>query len=309
VANVLCIIERSAGSPCPVCLEALGIGRRLSSEFGATLFAIVPVGREPIGAEDEERLSATLSLHGADRVLLVVDEGDSVPREVGLAGVLDWDLHGRALTAVCEAQPPSVVLFGDSPGARSVAPRLAAKLGAAYLVRGLLETREGKLVALEESPEGLRFLPLQDGLEFPLVATTARGRHRLARGTATDSADVLQLSPTPPQLIAVTPPPAELRPTIALRATASTAQSDLPSALLDRLSPDPPPSAGQLSTGLVTVSLEGAPWGGRGVRVALGTERPGADLVVEGDGRALAQELLAALTVLQRSGDAAKEQP
>jgi hypothetical protein len=180
VANVLCVIEQHAGRALPVSLEVLGQARRLSTALGATLYAVVPLGRAPRYGEDD--IIAVLGRHGADKVILVTDEtlGDR-------AAVMRWGTHGPAIVTITEALPPALVLFGATAGARDVAPRIAARLGAAYLHDAWVELEPGSdagLALWEDLGDGAgpRTLPLPDGLEFPVVATIPPGRYEVARG-------------------------------------------------------------------------------------------------------------------------------
>ncbi len=47
MANILVVVELWQGEPLPVCLEVLGQARRVATELGATLYAIVPAGQAP----------------------------------------------------------------------------------------------------------------------------------------------------------------------------------------------------------------------------------------------------------------------
>jgi electron transfer flavoprotein alpha subunit len=180
VANVLCVVELHEGRALPVCLEVLGQARRLSTTLGATLYAVVPLGRAPQYGEDD--IIAVLGRHGADKVILVTDEtlGDR-------ASAMRWGTHGPAIVTITEALPPALVLFGATAGARDVAPRIAARLGAAYLHEAWIELdgSDAGLALWEDAGDGgeARALPLPDGLEFPVVATIPPGRYAVAHGS------------------------------------------------------------------------------------------------------------------------------
>ncbi len=124
MANVLCVIELSMGRALPLSLEVLGQARRLSTELGATLYAVVALPRAPGWSDDD--LVATLAAHGADKVVVATDETLDGNEE------LRWGTHGAALSAVCDLLSPSLLLFGLTPCAREVAARAAARLGAAF---------------------------------------------------------------------------------------------------------------------------------------------------------------------------------
>jgi electron transfer flavoprotein alpha/beta subunit len=182
VANILCVIEVAGAGPRPVCLEALGQARRLGTHLGATVYAVVPLPRAPKFAEDD--LIATLSKHGADKVVLVTDEA----LEPG-ATSMRWGTHGVAIATASDLLPPSLLLFGATAGAREVAARAAARLGAAYLPEAWLELQADKLVIWRGSEAKL------DGeLEFPVVATIPPGRYQPAEGFDDAEVEVIAAS-------------------------------------------------------------------------------------------------------------------
>ena len=111
-------------------LEVLGQARRLSTELGATLYAVVALPRAPSWSDDD--LVATLAAHGADKVVIATDE------TLGGGGEeLRWGTHGAALAAVCDLLSPSLLLFGATPTAREVAARAAARHRRGLPARGV----------------------------------------------------------------------------------------------------------------------------------------------------------------------------
>jgi electron transfer flavoprotein alpha subunit len=178
VANVLCVVELHDGKALPVSLEVLGQARRVSTELGATLYAVVALPRAPSYGEDD--LIAQLAAHGADKVVIATDE------TLGGGDDLRWGTHGGPLGAACDLLSPSLLLFGQTPPAREVAARAAARIGAAFLVDAWIEAREGKLWLWEGAGKMARAI---DGeLEFPVVATLPPGRYEHAHGD--DEAEV-----------------------------------------------------------------------------------------------------------------------
>jgi electron transfer flavoprotein len=178
VANVLCVIELLQGKALPVSLEVLGQARRLSTDLGATLYAVVALPRAPSWSDDD--LVATLAAHGADKVVIATDETLDGGEE------LRWGTHGAALAAVCDLLSPSLLLFGATPTAREVAARAAARIGAAFLHEAWLESDDGKLALFEGAGDDARTL---DGeLEFAVVATVPAGRYTVSVGD--DEAEV-----------------------------------------------------------------------------------------------------------------------
>lgn len=181
MANVLCVIELLHGRALPVSLEVLGQARRLSTELGATLYAVVAVPRAPSWSDDD--LVATLAARGADKVVVATDE---TLDQNGSGEELRWGTHGAALAAVCDLLSPSLLLFGATPMAREVAARAAARIGAAFLHEAWIEARDGELALFEGAGADARTL---DGeLEFAVVATVPAGRYAVAIGD--DEAEV-----------------------------------------------------------------------------------------------------------------------
>jgi hypothetical protein len=178
VANILCVIELCDGRALPVSLEALGQARRVASELGATLYAVVALPRAPSYGEDD--LIVQLAAHGADKVVIATDE------TLGGGEDLRWGTHGGPLAAACDLLSPSLLLFGQTPPAREVAARAAARMGAAYLTDAWLEVRDAKLHLWEGASATARAL---DGdLEFAVVATVPAGRY--LPGSGDDEAEV-----------------------------------------------------------------------------------------------------------------------
>ena len=185
MANVLVVIELAQGKPLPVSLEVLGQARRVSTLLGASLYAVVPLDHAPSHSEND--LIADLAGRGADKVVLVIDV-----QLKGARNGLRWGTHGAALSMACDLLPPSLLLYGLTPGAREVAPRAAARLGAAFLAEAWVEVRNDVLHLWEGSGQEAR--SLEGDLEFPVVATVPPGRYELARGE--DEAEVEVLTST-----------------------------------------------------------------------------------------------------------------
>jgi electron transfer flavoprotein alpha subunit len=175
VANVLVAVELVGAHALPVCLEVLGQARRLGTRLGATVYAVLPLERAPSYGEDD--VIAELSRHGADKVVVVTDEALAEGRPA-----MRWDTHGAALASVNELLPASLFLFGATAGAREVAARLAARMGAAFLADAWVELGEDRLTLWDGSGAAARALALDGTLEFPVVATVPPGRYRMAAG-------------------------------------------------------------------------------------------------------------------------------
>jgi electron transfer flavoprotein alpha subunit len=281
VANVLCVVELLDGRALPVSLEALGQARRLSTELGATLYAVVALPRAPSYGEDD--LIVQLAAHGADKVVIATDES------LGGADDLRWGTHGGPLGAACDLLSPSLLIFGQTPPAREVAARAAARIGAAFLVDAWIEARDGRLCLFEGAGETARAL---DGeLEFPVVATLPAGRYATAEGddeaevevvtTAGRAADFEELGWK-----------ADARPRAVVTADGwrAGAAETLAAALGGRAVDD----AAAAQPARLAVSL-GPPCPAAETRVRLGDGDADADYCVPGDAAALAEALAAAL--------------
>lgn len=134
MANILVIIEAAspadAGFASPASLQALGQARRLGSQLGATVYAVLPLPKElPSGEGDLLTLCGHL---GADKVILLADNPSS--EETPVRG--DDRREVSALLHACRQLPPVLLLFGDSEQSRTVAAPLSEALGALYLPGG-----------------------------------------------------------------------------------------------------------------------------------------------------------------------------
>jgi electron transfer flavoprotein alpha subunit len=187
VANLLCIIELIRGRALPVSLEVLGQGRRVATELGATLYAVVALPRAPSWSEDD--LVAQLAAHGADKVVIATDETLDGSED------LRWGTHGTTLSAVCDLLSPSLLLFGMTPTGREVAARAAARMGAAFLANAWVEARDGKLALFEGS--GAQGRGLDGELEFAVVATVPAGRYATAVGDEEAEVEVVATTGRP----------------------------------------------------------------------------------------------------------------
>ncbi|MCS6911992.1 MAG: hypothetical protein NZ890_01995 [Myxococcota bacterium] len=179
MANVLVLMELCRGAMLPASLEALGQGRRISTALGATLYALVPLPDAPAYGEND--LIALCARHGADKVVLLTGEGISAERE------MRYGTHGSAVLAALEQFPPTVLLLAATRAARDVAPRLAARLAAAYLPEGWVSPEQGRLALWDR--EGRPILADEQELEHAVVVTIPPGRYLPAVGD--DEAEML----------------------------------------------------------------------------------------------------------------------
>jgi caffeyl-CoA reductase-Etf complex subunit CarE len=113
VGGVLVLGECVEGQLMPTTGEIIAAGRQLADDLGTSLDCGL------LGHNLEYAAEATLR-HGADRSYVVDHE---------LLANFQIDLYLEALTRLCRAVSPDVLLMARTPMARDVAPRLAARLG------------------------------------------------------------------------------------------------------------------------------------------------------------------------------------
>lgn len=180
MANLLVLMEFNRGALLPVSLEALGQARRLGSAIGLSVYAVVPLPAEP--AEGDSDITARCGRFGADKVLLLT--GDSLFSEQEMR----YENYAEAVMAACSMVPPRLLFVGDTPAGRDLAPRLASRLGAAFLPAGTAFAEEGVLQICDQQGRHLDLSIELDVTEdqppmtLPVVITVPAGRHRMAWG-------------------------------------------------------------------------------------------------------------------------------
>ena len=115
--GVLVVGEVHAGHISATTAEVLAAGQELAQQAGTEL-ALGLVGPE-LAAAAQEAIQA-----GADRVYTVED---------ALLGTAQIDVQLVALTALCHAVAPHIILLGRTDLGRELAPRLACRLGVGLL--------------------------------------------------------------------------------------------------------------------------------------------------------------------------------
>lgn len=175
-------IEREGGRPARASLEALGEGRRIATSLGAPVCAFSAL---PMNA-DREREISILGSRGADQIYLM--------QSPELSGPSAWVPHGTALYAAAERLHPMLVLLSATAGGRDIGPRLAARLGAAFVAESSIECGpRGEIVLTRTLYEAsyLRRLAAED-IGRAVVATLTPGSYLSGTGRAED-AEVLAL--------------------------------------------------------------------------------------------------------------------
>src|SRR5258706_269828 len=116
MANIAVFIELHEARPLPVSLEVLGQARRLSTQLRATLYAAVAMRHAPDA--DSNELILSLQRGGADKVLLINDEG-AASEDASMV----WSTVGQAIAYIEDHLSPILFLFGSTRGGREVASR------------------------------------------------------------------------------------------------------------------------------------------------------------------------------------------
>jgi electron transfer flavoprotein alpha subunit len=122
--EVLVLGECAEGQLSPITGEILAAGRQLADDLGIT----VACGLIGDGLGDVARTAIAL---GADRAYVVDDP---------LLAEFQSELYLEALTRLCRAVAPRILLMARTPIGRDIAPRLAARLGVP-LVQDCLEVK------------------------------------------------------------------------------------------------------------------------------------------------------------------------
>ena len=122
--EVLVLGECLQGQLIPITGEIIAAGRQLADDLGTG----VACGLIGDGLDGAARAAVTL---GADRVYIVED---------ALLAGFQSELYLEAVTKLCRAVHPRVLLMARTPIGRDVAPRLAARLGVP-LVQDCLEVK------------------------------------------------------------------------------------------------------------------------------------------------------------------------
>ena len=172
VAAVLVLGECLGGQLSPTTSEIIAAGRKLADELGASV-ACGLLGHR-LG-----QASAAALAQGADRVYVVDDP---------LLADFQIELHLEALTGLCRAVDPRILLMARTQIGRDVAPRLAARLGVPLAqdclevkidapTKNLLATRPvygGNAMATVLCTESPQFATVRPKAYAPLPAEASR---------------------------------------------------------------------------------------------------------------------------------------
>ncbi len=130
MTRILAVTEQRDGALRKVSLEVVSAARRLADALGGTVDALV-IGGGPVGGTD------ALARVGADQVLSATHADFAL-----------YQPDGYAATVAAAAAGATVVLFASTATGRDLAPRVAARLGAALATDvTALEVEGGKVIA------------------------------------------------------------------------------------------------------------------------------------------------------------------
>lgn len=131
--GVLVVGEAGDGQLSSMTLEMIGAARRLVEQLGEGEVSLVLAGSEVAGLAQEA------IAWGADRVYSAED--------VHLTGQIA-EPYLKVVTAVCQQANPAIILIGQTPLGRDLAPRLAFRLKSAVAMDCIdLTVQDGRLVA------------------------------------------------------------------------------------------------------------------------------------------------------------------
>lgn len=177
MAGVVVFIEREGDRPARASLEVLGEGRLIASTLGAPLVAVTAGPPDADARDDRDALGR----RGADRVVAL--------RGAALGAPTAWQPHGTALYDAIEPARPLLILMAATPAGRDIAPRLAARLGGAFVAEPSIECGpRGDLVLSRPlfHARWLRRLTVTE-IDRPVVATVSTGAFAPSRGRAGDA--------------------------------------------------------------------------------------------------------------------------
>lgn len=187
MANILVYIELVEDAASWASLLALRQARYLSTNIGATIYAVLPCATPPLYGEND--IIAILSRQGADKVILMT-HGD-------LAEPAVFQTHGEALLTAANQYPPALLLLPDGPAAVEIAPRAAARLGGLFLRNPLIDIDAAfnlKLAQPLYNDSYVRHIATAD-LEHSVVAVVSPDPQQYSRPLGSEEAEVVVISP------------------------------------------------------------------------------------------------------------------
>jgi electron transfer flavoprotein alpha subunit len=187
VANIVVFAEIRRGEPTAASRFAVSEARRMASELGATVYAVMTVG--PASEAVIENHAQLMGRAGADRILCCAD--------VALEGALLDATVGPFLTALVQRLQPALTLFPAGAIGPALGPPLAIRLGGVYHPRACLEVARDEaglrlsLRRFRASDGAVRTVSVADPGRRPVVATLPSGPEPGERGQAVVEVEML----------------------------------------------------------------------------------------------------------------------
>jgi electron transfer flavoprotein alpha subunit len=187
VANVVVFVEVREGKATTASRFAVAEARRVGSDLGATVYAVVAIA--PLPDQAIEALAASIGEAGADRVLCCMDDA--------LAGAAVDVFVGPLLASLAERLAPLLTIFPAGAVGPALGPPLAVRLGGPYHPRASLEVLRpaGEPPRLElrrfrAADSAIRALELGT-MDRPVVTTLGVGPDPGRRGTPLDEVEMV----------------------------------------------------------------------------------------------------------------------
>ena len=137
-------VERDRDGPRAASLGAVAAARELSDSAGATVYALCCLSSD----DDIDQWASSLGRAGCDRVAAALTDEP--------LGPAIWASCGEIVARICDRLAPRLVMFAPTTGGRDIAPRLAARLDAAYVPDAAIErSPTGELVLSRLLPGGV----------------------------------------------------------------------------------------------------------------------------------------------------------
>jgi electron transfer flavoprotein alpha subunit len=186
VASIVVFVEVRKGAVTGPSRYAVAEARRVATELGATVYALVATGASSESAVDG--LARVLGEVGADRILCCAD--------ASLAGPLLDVTVGPVLAAVAERLRPVLTLFSAGTVGAALGPPLALRLRGVYQARATLaivrESGRSRLVVrrLRAADGAIRAVGVAQS-DRPVIATLPAGEATKTHGQPTPEVEAL----------------------------------------------------------------------------------------------------------------------
>jgi electron transfer flavoprotein alpha subunit len=188
VANIVVFIEVRDGATTVASRYAVSEARRMATELGATVYAVMALG--PASEEAIEGHARVVGEAGADRILCCSD--------AALDGALLDATAGAFLASLGDRLRPVLTIFPAGDVGAALGPPLALRLGALYHARASLEVLRDEgggprlsLRRFRAADGAIRALDVAGVRSRPVVATLPAGLDPGARGEPAAEVEML----------------------------------------------------------------------------------------------------------------------